>query len=118
MGSIKSDGQIVIIGAGCFGLSTGYHLLKRGYKNVTILDRASQLPAPDAASTDISKSAYSQVPMSSVVFTDNRVVVRSSYADVFYTHLAREAIIQWKNIEEWADAYHEFIISDLKRNPG
>ncbi|KAM5542918.1 hypothetical protein V8D89_003302 [Ganoderma adspersum] len=89
MASIKPDSQIVIIGAGCFGLSTAYHLLKRGYKNVTILDRAPQLPAPDAASTDISK------------------IVRSSYADVFYTHLARESIAERKKTEEWADAYHE-----------
>ena len=58
MSSINYDSQIVIVGAGCFGLSTGYHLLKRGYKNVTILDRSPILPAPDAASTDINKSLY------------------------------------------------------------
>ncbi|KAI1785219.1 FAD dependent oxidoreductase [Ganoderma leucocontextum] len=89
MTSINNNSQIVIIGAGCFGLSTGYHLLKRGYKNVTILDRASDLPAPDAASTDMSK------------------IVRSSYADIFYTRLAREAIAEWKDTQEWADTYHE-----------
>ena len=49
--------RVVIVGAGCFGLSTAYHLLKRGYKDVTVLDRSSVLPALDAASTDISKSA-------------------------------------------------------------
>ena len=58
MSSIKYDSQILIVGAGCFGLSTGYHLLRRGYKNVTILDRSPILPAPDAASTDINKSSY------------------------------------------------------------
>lgn len=51
-----SDSHIVIVGAGVFGLSTAYHLLKRGYTNVTIVDRSPTLPAPDAASTDKNKS--------------------------------------------------------------
>ncbi|KAL7277840.1 hypothetical protein ACG7TL_008785 [Trametes sanguinea] len=83
------DKRIVVIGAGCFGLSAAYHLLKRGYQQVTVIDRAPILPAPDAASTDINK------------------IVRSSYADIFYTRLAREAISAWKDAEEWADTYHE-----------
>ncbi|KAM5542937.1 hypothetical protein V8D89_003321 [Ganoderma adspersum] len=82
-----SPKRVVIVGAGCFGLSTGYHLLKRGYKNVTILDRSPILPAPDAASTDI--------------------IVRSSYGDIFYTRLARDAIAEWRNKQEWDDTYHE-----------
>ena len=52
------DSQILIVGAGCFGLSTAYHLLKRGYKNITVIDRAAELPAADAASTDINKSMF------------------------------------------------------------
>jgi len=48
--------HVVIIGAGCFGLSTAYHLLIRGYTNVTILDRSTVLPAPDASSNDINRS--------------------------------------------------------------
>lgn len=48
--------EIVIVGAGCFGISTAYHLLERGYENVTVIDRSTILPAPDAASTDMSKS--------------------------------------------------------------
>jgi sarcosine oxidase/L-pipecolate oxidase len=47
---------VIIVGAGCFGISTAYHLLQRGYTDVTILDRSEKLPAPDAASTDINKS--------------------------------------------------------------
>lgn len=34
-------------------------------------------------------------------------VVRSSYADPFYTALAREAIAAWKDTEEWGNTYHE-----------
>ena len=50
------DKRILIVGAGCFGLSTAYDLLKRGYKHVTVVDKSEILPAPDAASTDLNKS--------------------------------------------------------------
>lgn len=53
---LTKSSKIVIVGSGCFGISTALHLLKRGYKDVTILERASELPAADAASTDINKS--------------------------------------------------------------
>lgn len=52
----QTQQKILIVGAGCFGLSTAYHLLKRGYQNITVIDRSPVLPAPDAASTDINKS--------------------------------------------------------------
>ncbi|KAH7883202.1 FAD dependent oxidoreductase [Phlebopus sp. FC_14] len=79
--------KFLIIGAGTFGLSTALHLLQRGYKDVTVLDRAQELPAKDAASTDINK------------------IVRSSYADKFYTELAREAITEWHK-HVWEGCYH------------
>ncbi|KAH9856011.1 FAD dependent oxidoreductase [Lenzites betulinus] len=87
--TVSQDSAVLVVGAGCFGLSTAYHLLKRGYKNVTVIDRSPELPAPDAASTDINK------------------IVRSSYADIYYAQLARDAIAAWKNAEEWGDTYHE-----------
>ena len=49
------------------------------------------------------------------VLANKSVVVRSSYADIFYTHLAREAIFEWKNPQEWADSYHEFVTLDLRK---
>jgi sarcosine oxidase / L-pipecolate oxidase len=36
-------------------------------------------------------------------------VVRSSYSDIFYSQLAREAIQSWK-AEEWESAYHEYVL--------
>jgi len=87
--AIQPESDIVIVGAGCFGLSTAYHLLKRGYTKITVLDRSPVLPAPEAASTDINK------------------IVRSCYADIFYSKLAREAIASWKDTSEWADCYRE-----------
>jgi hypothetical protein len=34
-------------------------------------------------------------------------VVRSSYADRFYSQLTLEAIREWKKETEWKDTYHE-----------
>ncbi|KAF8622651.1 hypothetical protein AX15_006762 [Amanita polypyramis BW_CC] len=81
--------KLVIVGAGCFGVSTAYHLLKRGFTNISIIERSEVLPAKDAASNDMNK------------------IVRSSYADSFYAELGREAIRAWKNRKEWGDTYHE-----------
>lgn len=89
MTKVEPENPIVIVGAGCFGLSTAYHLLKRGFKNVTVLDRAETLPAKDAASTDLNK------------------VVRSSYPDDFYTSLTKDAVKVWKDEDEWGKNYHE-----------
>jgi glycine/D-amino acid oxidase-like deaminating enzyme len=50
--------KVLIVGAGCFGLSTAYHLLKRGFTDVTVIDRSNELPAPDAASCDLNKGAF------------------------------------------------------------
>ncbi|KDR75708.1 hypothetical protein GALMADRAFT_97490 [Galerina marginata CBS 339.88] len=85
----SKDEKIVIVGAGCFGVSTAFHLLQRGYKDVTVLDRSTVLPAPDAASNDLNR------------------IIRSSYDDKFYAVLAREAISSWKEHKEWGDSYHE-----------
>ena len=47
---------VVIVGAGVFGLSTAWHLLQRGY-SVTVLERASEVPARDSAGYDLNKGA-------------------------------------------------------------
>ena len=59
---MNKDSQILVVGAGCFGLSTAYHLLRRGYTRVTILDRGTILPCPDAASTDLNKGQCRKTP--------------------------------------------------------
>lgn len=53
---ILPEDRIVIVGAGCFGVSTAYHLLERGFINVSIIERSETLPAKDAASNDINRS--------------------------------------------------------------
>ncbi|KAJ7647653.1 FAD dependent oxidoreductase [Roridomyces roridus] len=84
-----TDRKTLIVGSGVFGCSTALHLLKRGWTNVTIIDKASTLPAPDGASNDINR------------------IVRTSYSDPFYAKLGQEAIAAWRDQTEWDDAYHE-----------
>lgn len=86
---VDKTSDILILGAGCFGASTAYHLLKRGFTSVTVVDRSTVLPAPDGASTDFNR------------------IVRSSYSEPFYARFAREAIAAWKDQSEWDDTYHE-----------
>ena len=116
---ISRGERVVIIGSGCFGISTAYHLLQRGFTDVTVLDRSERLPAPDAASTDLNKSertcpsfvSFSKKksdkrPLGPPLFFKKKVV-RSCYSDIFYTQLARDAIHEWKKTDEWGDTYRE-----------
>ena len=118
---ISTNERVVIVGAGCFGISTAYHLLRRGFTDVTVLDRSERLPAPDAASTDLNKSERacpSLSHFSKKKRSDNKAarpalllllkkVVRTCYSDMFYTQLARDAIQEWKKTDEWGDTYRE-----------
>jgi sarcosine oxidase/L-pipecolate oxidase len=46
----KDGAKIIIVGAGCFGLSTAYALSQRGKYDIWVYDR-QPIPVPDAAST-------------------------------------------------------------------
>ncbi|KDQ55268.1 hypothetical protein JAAARDRAFT_37807 [Jaapia argillacea MUCL 33604] len=81
--------KVLIVGGGCFGLFTAFHLLNRRFVDVTFIDRSNVLSAPDAASTDSDK------------------IVQTSYSDTFYARFAKEAIDVWKDEKEWDDTYHE-----------
>jgi sarcosine oxidase / L-pipecolate oxidase len=110
----ESKGKVLIVGAGCFGLSTAYHLLKRGFTDVTVIDRSNELPAPDAASCDLNKGALSScVSLSkyfgALILSGVLTVVRTSYSDPFYAGLAYEAIRSWRDESEWGDTYHEYV---------
>lgn len=96
--------KAAIAGAGVFGLTAGIELRRRGWK-VTIADPAS-VPAPNAASTDISK------------------VVRMDYAaDELHTALGRTAIGRWIewNRESGRTLFHQdgfLILSGPAMQPG
>jgi glycine/D-amino acid oxidase-like deaminating enzyme len=70
MPTSKSSPSILILGAGCFGLATAHHLASRGYSNITVLDKDSEVPSRFSAANDLNK------------------VIRAEYADPFYTDLA------------------------------
>lgn len=80
------DRNIVVIGAGVFGLSTALDLAQNGFA-VTVLDR-SMPPVPDGSSVDISR------------------VIRFDYGDKVYAQLGKEAYDLW-NTPEYADCFHQ-----------
>lgn len=79
----------LVIGAGCFGASTAYHI-KRAlpYSSVTLVDRG-QFPNPSAAGHDLNK------------------IIRADYQDIFYMRLALEAQQQWRQNPIFRKWYHE-----------
>lgn len=62
--------RVAVVGGGAWGLSTALHLRQAGYVNVTVLDRAEQIPSPYSAAYDLNK------------------IVRAEYEDDFYSRLA------------------------------
>ncbi|GAA5811939.1 hypothetical protein MFLAVUS_005386 [Mucor flavus] len=73
----NAGNKIIIVGGGCFGLSTAYALSLKNRYDIYVYDR-QQIPAPDAASCDINK------------------IVRMDYAnDTLYMHLTVEAFNMW-----------------------
>ncbi|KAI8341711.1 FAD dependent oxidoreductase [Chlamydoabsidia padenii] len=69
--------RIIIVGGGCFGLSTAYALALKKKYNVVVYDRQS-IPAKDAASSDINKC------------------VRYDYGNQrLYMYLTMEAMSHW-----------------------
>ncbi|RAK93702.1 fructosyl amino acid oxidase [Aspergillus costaricaensis CBS 115574] len=79
--------KILIVGAGCFGTSTAYHLAQRGFTSIRVLDRYPT-PSCEAASTDISK------------------IIRSDYNEPLYARLGIEAIAAWKSSALFRGLYH------------
>ncbi|KKY30671.1 putative fructosyl amino acid oxidase [Diaporthe ampelina] len=71
-----SKPSVLIVGGGAFGTSTAFHLNKRGYSSVTVLDRFDA-PSTDSAATDLNK------------------VIRFDYPNPLYSALGREAYDAW-----------------------
>ncbi|WWC70016.1 uncharacterized protein I206_103960 [Kwoniella pini CBS 10737] len=86
----QSKTNVVIVGAGIYGMSTALWMLKSGKYNVTILDKCGILPAPDAASTDL-----------------NKIIRSADYADASLAALGLEAIDDHWRKPEWENTYHE-----------
>ncbi len=84
-----SANQIIVVGAGAFGLAASLELAQRGIRPV-IVDPTGPTPHSLAASRDISK------------------VVRSEYGgDLTYTRMAQKSIERWIQLNErWGRVYH------------
>ncbi|KAJ5100379.1 hypothetical protein N7456_006431 [Penicillium angulare] len=85
----QKDQSILILGAGCFGLATAYHLASNGYRNITVLEKDSEVPSRFSAANDLNK------------------VIRAEYADPFYTTLALDAIKKWQTDPLYSPHYHQ-----------
>ncbi|KAJ5940145.1 FAD dependent oxidoreductase [Penicillium verrucosum] len=95
MTTAKTD-SILIVGAGVFGLSTALELNKRGYTDITVVDRFVP-PSADGSSVDISR------------------IIRADYADPIYSQMAREAYSGWTT--EYKDQYFESGFALLSETP-
>ncbi|KAJ5281316.1 FAD dependent oxidoreductase [Penicillium angulare] len=84
---MNKDTRILIVGAGCFGTSTAYHLAQRGYTSIRVLDRYPP-PSCEAAATDISK------------------IIRSDYNEPLYARLGIESISAWRSWPLFNGLYH------------
>ena len=71
---ILPDEKVAIVGAGCFGVSTAYHLLKRGFTNISIIERSKILPAKDAASNDMNRSLSFLITVQTHAFIDRNKI--------------------------------------------
>lgn len=71
---VAKDCPVIIVGGGAWGLSTALHMTDAGYSNITVYERATQIPSPYSAAWDINK------------------IVRAEYEDSFYTKLALVSI--------------------------
>jgi len=67
------DTSILIIGSGTFGASTAYHLAKRGYTNITCIDRRPY-PSIDSAGYDLNK------------------IIRTEYDEPLYAEMGKGAV--------------------------
>ncbi|TVY43892.1 L-saccharopine oxidase [Lachnellula occidentalis] len=81
------DSPILIIGSGTFGISTAYHLAKRGYSNITCIDK-HPYPSLDSAGFDLNK------------------IIRTEYDEPLYAKMALEAMEAWRD-PFWDGIFHE-----------
>ena len=66
----RKDLPVLVLGGGAWGLSTTLHMLNSGYTDITVIERAEQIPSRYSAAWDLNK------------------IVRAEYEDAFYTELA------------------------------
>ncbi|OBT68206.1 hypothetical protein VE03_02381 [Pseudogymnoascus sp. 23342-1-I1] len=84
---MERDTSILVIGSGTWGISTAYHLAKRGYSRITCIDK-HPYPSLDSAGYDLNK------------------IIRTEYDEPLYAEMALEAIQAWRD-PMWNGIFHE-----------
>ncbi|GBE79354.1 FAD dependent oxidoreductase [Sparassis latifolia] len=93
--------RVLIVGAGIFGLSTGYYLSEDGYNDITLFD---QHPYD-------SEQGYTMNPLSTAASVDEHKIFRASYGnELVYQRLAYEAREAWKKWNEELGPGNEIFI--------
>ncbi len=75
--------------SGVLGISTAFHLAKRGYTKITCIDK-HPVPSPESAGNDLNK------------------IIRAEYEERLYAEMAVEAMAAWKDAY-WEAVYHETV---------
>lgn len=99
-----AESRILVIGCGTWGSSTALHLMRRGYKHVTVLD-PYEVPSAISAGNDINKIAESA-----------SIANAKDDAEWASETVRAEAIEAWKNDPVFREFYHEtgYVISATK----
>jgi len=66
---MSNSEAIIIVGGGAFGLSSAFHLSRKGYTNISVFEKDDSVPPRSSAANDLNK------------------IVRAEYEDQFYTDL-------------------------------
>ncbi|EPQ60293.1 DAO-domain-containing protein [Gloeophyllum trabeum ATCC 11539] len=87
--TLEAGSHILVVGGGTWGLSTAWHLARRGYTNITCIDKFPY-PSPDSAGYDLNKMA------------------RTEYAgEKFMQTVSREALNEWRSNPLFRTVFHE-----------
>lgn len=98
----KKDSEILIVGAGVFGLSTALHLSRRGYTSIHIFDRQPY-----------QQNNYAFSDGADAASADENKILRASYGDhKLYQDLAFQAMLEWQN---WNQQLASTAHSDLPK---
>ncbi|KAL8662024.1 MAG: hypothetical protein Q9202_005078 [Teloschistes flavicans] len=96
----RKQSPVLILGGGAWGLSTALHMVNSGYTDITVIERAEQIPSRYSAAWDLNK------------------IVRAEYEDSFYTDLALDAMEGWKT-PLFGPYYHQtgYVVAATGRAP-
>ncbi|KDN39938.1 FAD dependent oxidoreductase [Tilletiaria anomala UBC 951] len=105
--------RAIIVGAGAYGASLAYTLIKSADDwNILLLDRAPCSPSVSSASKanspDVQDAAEKSCLAPDAASFDINKIIRSDYTDKNYRDLGKEAIRLWRDEQGiWKRFYHE-----------